>query len=256
MQIADWEERFADVRAIGAQALSALDGWRGDMRLDDRYPWWRARMLAMVASARWYQGDRQGALTVYESADQILREALVRMPNRASLMTGLIVNNYEIVTTLESLGRVREAIVRMRESLAYGRRLLQIESRDQNLRRMLILQQDGLAQLLASNGQFTLALREETAVVTAMRQVVAESPGEPRALRNLGFHTMVFGTINWRAGNRREACRWWNDAEGIFLSLKANGTLTPFDETTQLRLLQNNRVVCEGKRPDSAIRLE
>lgn len=256
IQIADWEERFADVRTISAKGLAALDAWRGDMRLDDKYPWWRSRMLIMAASAQWYQGDRPGALKVYESADAILREALVRMPNRASLMTALIVNAYEIGTTLESLGRVKEAIVRIRESLAYGRRLLQIESRDQNLRRMLLLQQDGLAQLLASNGQFPEALREETIVVEGFRQIAAENPGEPRAARNLAFHTMVYGTISWKAGRRPVACQWWREAETMLTGLKANGTLTPFDETTQLGFLRHNLQICAGRLPASKFRTE
>ncbi|MDZ4777886.1 MAG: serine/threonine-protein kinase [Alphaproteobacteria bacterium] len=254
MQIADWEERFADVRAVGAQALAALDGWRGDMRLDDKYPRWRARAMAMVASARWYQGDKAGALVVYEDANALLREALVRMPNRSSLMKELIINNYEVATTLESLGRIRPAIMRVRESLAYGNRLIEIESRDQSLRRMMLLQRDALAQLLATNGQFAEALREEAAIVAATRRVYEESPREPRTLRDHAFHVMVLGTINWRAGNRKTACAHWTEARTMFLSLKEASSLTPFDETTQLGLLNQNLDVCAGKTPASAIR--
>lgn len=256
MQIADWEERFADVRSVGSQALAALDGWRGDMRLDDKYPRWRARAMAMVASARWYQGDKTGALTVYEDANALLREALVRMPNRSSLMKELIVNNYEVVTTLESLGQVKPAIVRMRESLAYGERLMLIETRDQSLRRMLLLQRDALAQLLASDGKFAEALREEAAVVEGHRVIARENPEEPRAYRSLGFHVMVTGTINWKAGNRREACRHWGEAEGIFSTLHRNGTLTPFDVTNSLGFLKHNLEICAGRTPASRIRLE
>jgi len=254
MQIADWEERFADVRAIAAQALAALDGWRGDMRLDDKHPRWRARAMAMAASARWYQGDKAGALTVYEDANALLREALMRMPNRSSLMKELIINNYEIATTLESLGQIKPAILRVRESLAYGNRLIEIEARDQSLRRMMTLQRDALAQLLAANGQFAEALREEAAIVAATRQVYEESPGEPRTLRDHAFHVMVFGTINWRAGNRKTACAHWEEARTMFLSLKQAGSLTPFDETTQLGLLNQNAQVCAGRMPASAIR--
>lgn len=255
MQIADWEERFADVRAIAAKALAALETWRGDMRLDDKYPRWRARAMAMAASARWYQGDKVGALPVYENANALLREALVRMPNRASLMKELIISNYEIVTTLESLGRSREAIVRMRESLAYTSRLLEIEARDQSLRRMRALHRDALAQLLATNGRFEEALREEAAVVEETRAIHLESPGEPRTLRDHAFHVMVFGTINWRAGNRKAACTHWAEAESMFKTLKAGAALTPYDERVNLGFVTHNLEVCAGKKPASAIKL-
>lgn len=256
MEIADWEERYADVRVIGAQSLAALDTWRGDMRLDDRYPVWRASVLSKLGASRWYLGDRQGSLQVFQSADALLREALVRMPNSTSLIKALIINNYDVVTTLDSLGQTRTTIPRMRESLAYGNRLLSFESRDQSLRRLMWRQQSALAQLLASTGQFRDALREETAVVAAKQNYRREHPGETRAERDLAFDTMVLGTINWRAGHRTTACATWTEAERLFLSLKARGVLTPWDTSTQLAFLRNNLDVCARRKPVSAIRLE
>ncbi|KAF0183336.1 MAG: Serine/threonine protein kinase bacterial [Caulobacteraceae bacterium] len=256
MEIADWEERYDDVRIIGAKSLAALDTWRGDMRLDDRYPVWRAGVLSKLGNARWYLGDREGGLQVFQSADALLREALVRMPNSTSLIKALIVNNYDVATTLDSLGQTRGAIPRMRESLAYGNRLLSFESRDHNLRRLMWRQQSALAQLLASTGQFRDALREETAVVAAKQAYRRAHPGEIRAERDLAFDTMVLGTINWRAGRRAEACRSWAEAEQQFLSLKTRGVLTPWDTSTQLGLLSNNLDVCARRKPASAIRLE
>jgi tetratricopeptide (TPR) repeat protein len=256
MEIADWEERYDDVRVIGARSLAALDSWRGDMRLDDRYPVWRASVLSKLGASRWYLGDRQGSLQVFQSADALLREALVRMPNSTSLIKALIVNNYDVATTLDSLGQTRGAIPRMRESLAYGNRLLSFESRDQNLRRLMWRQQSALAQLLASIGKFRDALREETAVVAAKQAYRRDHPGEIRAERDLAFDTMILGTINWRAGRRAEACRSWTEAERQFLSLKQRGVLTPWDTSTQLGFLRNNLDVCARRKPASAIRLE
>ena len=256
MEIADWEERYDDVRVIGAKSLAALDTWRGDMRLDDRYPVWRASALSKLGAARWYQGDRAGSLQVFQSTDALLRDALVRMPNSTSLTKALIVNNYDVATTLDSLGQTRTAIPRMRESLAYGNRLLSFESRDQSLRRLMWRQQSALAQLLASTGQFRDALREEKAVVAAKQIYRREHPGETRAERDLAFDTMVLGTINWRAGHRAEACATWIEAERLFLSLKARGVLTPWDTSTQLGFLRNNLDVCARRKPVSAIRLE
>lgn len=256
MEIADWEERFEDVRAIGARSLAALDIWRGDMRLDERYPVWRASVLSKLGNARWYLGDREGGLRVFQSADALLREALVRMPNSTNLIKAMIINNYDMATTLESLGQSRSAIPRMREGLAYGNRLLSFEARDQNLRRLMWRQQGALAQLLASNGQYRDALREEKAVVAAKQTYRREHPGEIRAERDLAFDIMVLGTINWRAGRRAEACRTWAEAERQFLSLQARGVLTPWDTTTQLGFLRNNLDVCARRKPPSAIRLE
>lgn len=256
MEIADWEERYDDVRVIGVRSLAALDGWRGDLRLDSVYPVWRAGVLSKLGNARWYLGDREGGLQVFQSADMLLREALVRMPNSTSLIKQLIINNYDVATTLDSLGRSQSAIPRMRESLAYGSRLLSFESRDQNLRRLMWRQQSALAQMLASQGQFRDALREQTAVVAAKQTFRAEHPGETRAERDLAFETMVFGTIRWRAGQRGEACRTWAESERQFLSLQSRNVLTPWDKSTQLTFLKNNLDVCARRKPVSAIRLE
>ena len=208
--------------------LRELAEWPAALQQEEEHPLSRARMLRAAGNGLYYRDDVLGALALYQEEDSLLLAVNARLPNRPAVLTGLMLARYDVATTLDKLGRRSEALQALSRSLETGRQLLQIEDRDQTLRRNIFVERMAYAEMLTGAGRPAEATREMEAVVAERRLQVAHKPGVPQRERDLAFSLFVLGKTCWNQ-DRARACQLMGDALNQYERLHQQGAITAWD---------------------------
>ena len=241
------EERWDEEGASAARGLSELEQWPGPLRgADEEYALDRALLVRHAGNVDYYRGRVEGALKRYREADSLLREAGARWRSRPALLAAQLLTGYDVGTTLDKLGRTAEAVDAIRVTLEAGRRLIEIEDRDQTLLRNYLIVRQAAAEMLAEAGRHGEAMAEQQAVVKARAERAAAQPDVSSLRRDLAFSVFVLGEVQWRKGDRGAACESWRSALAVFEELRRKGTVSDWDWNQNTSTLRARVSGCPG----------
>ena len=252
LDVLGWEERYAELQAAAQANLDWLDRWAGQRPMH----WYLARADALNSrgDARYYLGDRDGALTDYRAADLILTEAAARWPRRATILARQAQAGYNIASTRADAADMRGMVPFSLDLVRRGEALLELEANDVSLRRRQLVNRELAAQILAQAGRRDEAVAQQRRVVEERAALAGRRGREPQAVRDLAFSRSVLGTLEWQRGRRDAACAAWAGARSGFERLAGANQLNAFDRERNLAYVRFNLDICRGARPASAFR--
>lgn len=255
-EIADMSERYDQSAALAKGTLAALDTWPPAEHDGAWLAQAHARLLMKLGDATWYTVGKREGLDTYRRVDALLSAALRDAPNHTSLLLLSLQNGYNIATSMDELGDHAGAVRMLRERVRTGERLVQLESRDANLRRTLWVIKGGLSQILADTGHIREALAVQEEEVTLADQRLTAQPTLTGPKRDAAFSRLVRGKLSWQAGDHKGACADWTAAHTTFTELKAQDALGAFDVNHNLTALKAALDVCAGRATPSAFKFD
>jgi len=229
-EVADLQERWADEARIASTGLAEMNQRPSSMQTEEEDAVHRILFLRQSGNSLYYSGKLEEALARYREASTTAKDADARWPNRPAILNALMGSDYDVGTTLDGLKRPPlETLDAFRRAIAVGQRLVAIDDRDENLRRIYLLLRQATAEVLASAGRFEEAFREQEIVVRSRTADEAAQPGLNRATRDLAFGMFVLGNLHWSNRNEAEACRLWRSASERFEAIQQRGGLSEWD---------------------------
>lgn len=219
-----------------AQAVPVLDMALGRLQapamqsIDQR----RLRLLAVSMTnlrgdARFYAGSPATALRGYRAAADMVAAELAR-GSSAVWIDRYGEAMYNIGSTLlelpgsrtPALAALQKGINLLEGALAYGQ--------DFGIKRRLTTLYLYRGEALARSGQAVAALADATRAVALRRQILAQSPQDPGATRDLAIALTTQASMAAAAGQTVAACEAARAADQLYEHMRRRGEITAFDE--------------------------
>ena len=226
-----YQGRHADQVALAQAELARLDpAARGDAAFD------RALLLSFQAEGLYYQGKPADALQIYRQALAII-ENQVRAARTPYSLDRLVKSEWEVGTTLLELRQYPEAIRRLARAETLAAEVAALDPANKEGRRILSGMRTAHAQALGLSGRTDAALAVLEVNHAELARLYAAEGGAQLA-RDLAYaHTVIGETLN-AAGRTADACRADLTARDQYENLRQRGWLNPWDEETNLALIE------------------
>lgn len=226
-----YQGRYADQVALARYELARLDpAARGDAAFD------RALLLSYLAEALYYQGQAGDALPVYRQSLAVI-EREVRSARTPYALDRLAKAEWEVGTTLLELEQYPEAIRRLAHAEELAAEVAALDPANKEGRRILSGMRTAHAQALGLSGRTDAALVVLESHRDELARLYAQEGGAQLA-RDLAYaHTVIGETLN-AAGRRSAACSADRAARAQYQALRERGWLNPWDEETNLALVE------------------
>ena len=229
-EIADLQNRLADLKTIATQALEETDGWPAAQREGKPdYAVYHARFLRKMGDVAFYQKHAPEALRLYREAYSVLETAARRWPDQPVILFGLMQTSYDVGTTLDDLNARPEALVALKNAVEAGQRLVRIDDLDQSLRRSFDMARGSYAEALNDAGRPAEAVPEQQAVIDDRQTLASLHPGVAQYARDVAFSRTVLASMKWKS-DRAAACELARAARAGFEDLASRGALTAWDK--------------------------
>ncbi len=248
VELADLQERWADEARLAGSGLAEMSEWPAAMPPDEESTVQKIWFLRLLGNSLFYSGKPTEALERYREAKAVARDADARWPNRPAVLNALMGADYDIGTTLDALkSPPLETYESFRQAIEVGQRLVAIDDRDDNVRRIYLMLRQASAETLAQAGRFDEAFREQEFVVRSRSASAAAQPGVNLAARDLAFSIFVLGDLHWANQNRAEACQLWKSAIERFEALRKGGGLSEWDWDHNVAKVRDHLKFCAAR---------
>jgi hypothetical protein len=245
-EIAQWQGDYATAiaRADAVAALAPADaaGWRRHIRAQD-----------LAAEARFYAGDRAGAVAGYRRALAASQTAAAQFPGAIAFQWADLRQRWTLGSTLVDIGggggggdgasaaQRAEALTLLAQSRDGWMALARADPQDASLAAWVRTTRLSYGEALNAAGQSEAAIAELSASLAERRALLALHPEVTEAQRGLVVGLNAFADALGSAGRVGEACGLLAEADAMAAGMASRGTLTGLDRTWLLRLLRESR---------------
>lgn len=244
LDVLGWSELYAEESAFAGETLAWLDGLPAGERDLPAFIIARAEAHAARAEGDWYSGHEERALVDTRRADQLLGEALREHPNLPELLSARVVSGYNLLTSLEPLGRKEGLLEKALEVVEIGRRLRAMEPNDRLIGVRLRNSEGLAAQLLSEARRHREAIALQSDIVEREERRFAGAPADTRVARDLAFQWKVLGSLHAGAGRAAQGCDYWRRSDALFGTLGRAGRLNDWDKSNVVAGLKTDLGRC------------
>lgn len=229
-EVAQWQGDYA--RAIAAAetvfrpAPQALEDWIRQVRARD-----------LAAEARYYGGDKAGALAGYRAALGVAEAGRARFPDEPALRWAVQRQQWNLGTTLIDAGDAAAALPLLQQSRDGWLAMARADPEDQSVASWVRTTRLSYGEALAGAGQTGAAVAELSASLADRRAWLAQKPDNAERQRALIVGLNGLGDALGAAGRRGEACALFGEAQGLVKQMQVDRSLTALDRDSIVALL-------------------
>ncbi len=236
-------------------ARSVVLGWKGEYAdsiaaarkvsrkefMDVQQALVQARAIDHEAEGLYYQGMLQSAAAAYRQAIDLIERALVRWPEDSRLRWGLLRQQWNLGSTLITLGMPEKAVPMLAQTLSGWERLARVDPGDESLRTWIWSTRLSYGEALAASGRRQAAIPVLSHSVAERRAGLAERPRDADRRRILLTALASLADVLAPSGRLAEACALYGEATELGAAMHQAGQLTGHDQREMLRLLGLSR---------------
>lgn len=225
----DYTRAIAAAEAVFRPAPATLEDWLRQVRARD-----------LAAEARYYGGDKAGALAGYRAALEVAEAGRARLPEEPALRWAVQRQQWNLGTTLLDAGDARAALPLLAQSRDGWLAMARADPEDQSVASWVRTTRLSYGEALAAAGQTGAAVTELSASLADRRAWLAGLPGNAERQRALIVGLNGLGDALAAAGRRGEACGLIGEARGVVGQMQKAGTLTALDRDSIVELLDGS----------------
>lgn len=191
----------------------------------------------LEAEALYYLRDPGGARAVYARSVETARAGVVRWPTDNRLRWALLRQQWNLGSTLVTMGQARAAVPVLAEALAAWEALARADPSDEAVAAWVRAVRLSYGQALVAGGNRASAIPVLSQVVAERRQWLAARSDDADRRRMLLRGLAVLGDALAPGGRIAEACALYAEASALAARMATDGQLTGLDRSETLRLV-------------------
>lgn len=230
-----WEGRYDDALRLADQAKEELASLRPAAATDRADKILEGSVYDLIATATFYAGDHQGAISPYQKELSVLESAAASLPEDVEISRSLARARWALGTTLLDVGRAADALPLTHAAMATAQKLVARDADDNDARRLQSITELAYAQALAAKGATGDALNEFAAIIERRRLVAVAQPRDVSLTRAYAIALFARGDVYSDARQSLNACRDYHAGFETFKRLKDEGLLTQLDNDYALK---------------------
>jgi tetratricopeptide (TPR) repeat protein len=241
-----WLRRHAEAAQITATEESRFAALAEPLRAAIDIDAQLARPATMLGDSLYYLDRLPEALEAYRRGAAAFERVLQRRPFERRALEGSLISAWNISGTLADLNRFDESVVVIDRALPTADRLVALDPRNREAKRLRYLLTGQQAISLSGMGRHDIAIRLVEADLAEKERYAAEHADNGEAVRDTAVPLRNLADMHLRKGDAAGACRVLRLAQQRWTAVEQRFGLSPSDRSDELEAVSSRLRSCPG----------